>query len=435
MGTNLLRHVWIFALLVCSQLGFAYETNIAFKPNALIGSGSYTAKVVVHCSGTAPKLKITQTLNPQDINTLGSLDCRKPASREATDLYINDVPVMADFTKPNDKVNFCITMASSQSVAGYRADKSYGNPCDAPDPVKRATPNQFSPDETFEWVQGFAPVIYLHPDEWFYPSSPIDYLNKAGLYSKDDLTLIPEGKVTESLLITHGTKREHYLHHPDKKGNLNAARCFAFPRKTHDGTAIDISYWIFYEFNGAPEILGVPYNPENGIGHHYGDWEHLTVRATLDGANIIGIHYAAHGKDEGTWHWGQVNNPEKSYIKNDKTYKRYSGYRLNKKGQPIAFSAKFTHALYNRAGTIPREITKQFSNDVTGYGEMIDCASPDRLVLVTDPDVNNSRLIDTSDETRLQSQWLYFPGRWGKEGSVTPRAKNIWWDEDFEDSW
>lgn len=416
-------------LLLSSRLSFAYETTIAFKPDAVLDGSALTAKVVVHCSGAAPKEKITQILDVRGLNTLGPLDCRKPAQREATDLYVNGIPVMADFTEASAKVNFCITAVSAQQVAGYRADKSFANPCDAPDPVKRHGANPYPPEETYAWVQQFAPLVYLHPDERFYPSNPNNYLQKAALYNAQNTLLIPEGQVTLESLLSLGVEREGYLHHPDKAGVLQEAKCFAFARETAAGDALDISYWIFYEFNGAAEILGRPYNPESGIGHHFGDWEHLTVRTTRDGRDIIGMHFAAHGKEEGTWHWGQVNNPEKAYIKNDKTYKRYSGYQLSEQGQPIAFSAKFTHALYNRAGTIPREITKQLSNDKTGYGEVINCADPERLVLVTDPDVDNPRLIDTSPETQAQSQWLAFPGLWGKEGSRTPSTKGIWFNE------
>lgn len=415
--------------VLLSTNAFAYSTKVAFKPAVSNEYPSVQAKVVVHC-GLGSKQKNEQPMDTSKVTDMGPSSCNGVFKRESTDLYIDTLPVLADWQASDGSDNFCITaLKPNQFVSGYRADKKFANPCDAPDPVKRREPIADLLDNPVLLTQTFAPKVYLHPDELFFPMHTKPYIEKSSLRLGKKNIIIPEGDLDERRLLEHGSY-EHIVHHDDKKGELDSVKCYAFPRFTQDRQAVDISYWLFYPFNGAPEILGRPYNPESGIGAHFGDWEHITVRLTADAEHIIGIHYAAHGKDEGTWQWGQVNNPEKAYMKGDAKHMRYSGYVLDAQTfQPIAFSSKFTHAMYNRAGTIQREITYGLSNDKTGFGALINCAAPGTLMLVTDPVLDSPRLLEADEQTLANSQFLSFTGVYGVDGSRSPSGKPIWMDE------
>jgi hypothetical protein len=50
----------------------------------------------------------------------------------------------------------------------------------------------------------------------------------------------------------------------------------------------------FFPHNDKTKIAG------QSFGNHGGDWEHVTVRSTLQG-EMLSMYFAAHGSDEGTW--------------------------------------------------------------------------------------------------------------------------------------
>ena len=220
-------------------------------------------------------------------------------------------------------------------------------------------------------------------------------------------------------------------------GNMKSARCFARPHFTvkSDGAQyIDIPYALFFPFNGAPEqgvVGGVAY--VTNVGAHEGDWEHITVRLSIPGEEIVAIYYSAHGKADSTWYFAPAAalDDQNAYLQQERGYKMLGG-------QVVAFAAKNSHGMYNRVGeAVLRTIGEKGANstertlggallpyEATGLGEKIDCGS--KMDVVTPQDGN-------SGETKLS--WIKFPGRWGSyppfgvlgdDGPLGPRFKD-WW--------
>jgi len=222
----------ILSLIFCTN-AFAYNTLVAFATDVSNTYPTLNAKVVVHC-GLGKKQKNTQTVNTSAVTGLGPSNCAGLYKRETTDLYINELPLLADWFANDGSDNFCITdFKPGQLVAGYRADKSYENPCDAPDPVTRRTPIPNLLQDPNLLVKTFAPKIFLHPDERFQPMHAENYIEKASLRLDKQNIIVPEGELDIQALVEQGSAK-HIVHHPDKVGDLDTAICYAFPRFAAD---------------------------------------------------------------------------------------------------------------------------------------------------------------------------------------------------------
>jgi hypothetical protein len=159
--------------------------------------------------------------------------------------------------------------------------------------------------------------------------------------------------------------------------------------------AIDIQYWFFYPYRG--DISGV----EQGV--HEGDWEHITVRVTRDGKNIIAIYYTFHS-GEGRW------NEKFDVVPNTK--------------HPVVYSAWHSHASYPTAGIHGRPFPLPDDKTDDG-GARWQCWN---------------HIVNVGEKhAPLNGQnWLQFTGRWGgSRGSglgetpspETPSFKNSWKDD------
>lgn len=191
---------------------------------------------------------------------------------------------------------------------------------------------------------------------------------------------------------------------------------------------IDIQYWFFYPYNGASGGLGKPMGEFHG--QHEGDWEHVTVRvadwrnvASLSAANIRGVFYAAHTSAEGKWILESASAP------------REGAYGLVDGSHPIVYSAWHTHASYEYAGTISRDVRAEIAgipteisvvgNDYTS-DDGIDWGPLDAAgieISQIDADVYQA-----GDEMLEPEGWLVYEGRWGlKDGPpVGPAQKGAW---------
>ncbi|CAL0326327.1 unnamed protein product [Lupinus luteus] len=157
----------------------------------------------------------------------------------------------------------------------------------------------------------YSPLLILHPDEEFYPSSVNWFFsNGALLYTK--------GQESKPIRIeTNGTNLpqggnndgEYWIDLPVdnenkdrvRKGDLKSARCYVHVKPMYGSTFTDLALWAFYPFNGAARAkFKFIKNIELGkIGEHVGDWEHVTLRVSNFNGQLWQMYFSQHSK--GTW--------------------------------------------------------------------------------------------------------------------------------------
>lgn len=270
-------------------------------------------------------------------------------------------------------------------------------------------------------LQRFAPVVYLNSAETSYPSSTDWYLQCTTLV--DGAGNVISNPTVNNLAALGLAQSDCRLELNDKKyrvGQGTAAPMYGHVRTLGDPlTAIDLTYWFFYPFNGnvfdKDKMLAVlevglaagvamalnPFTALVGIADiviisgvidnirkaqgfflHEGDWEHVTVHLSSDKTTILGIYYAAH--DGGRWYMQPAHGNRE-------------GYQLNAEGRPIVYSAKQSHASYPYAGTTTRH--GGFGNDYTDKGT----------------EWNTAGTIINITPGSFTADWLAYRGRWGKK--------------------
>lgn len=290
-------------------------------------------------------------------------------------------------------------------------------------------------------LRKYAPIIYLHSEEDYFPSSVeflmkhFQILNGRGLPN----ATLPEGILTSQDLATLPLERQWdlwlslsipinaqpkldapesaFLYGPDGQTEekrllrrLSAegidgivvrpkvkAPVYAFHVQQEQGF-VDLIYWTHYPFN-----LGKKVPPLGYLGNHVGDWEHFKLR-TKDGV-AISADYMVHRdlSATGTMRWGDVPKYD---------------------GRPVAFSALGSHGLWPTAGEHlyinAFNIIKLI--DVTDdQGPVWD--SRDELVPIQWSNTSAMRNpYKRRHDPRGKLGWLNFSGRWGNKG-----VKSCWW--------
>jgi hypothetical protein len=201
-----------------------------------------------------------------------------------------------------------------------------------------------------------------------------------------------------------------------RKGDLATAEIYAHVRPSPwpHLTAYDITYWFFYPWNGDV-------NQTLNIGHHQGDWEHVTVRAEEDGSGGWRMHsmfFATH--EGGYWTWpGQVET-------------------IPGTQQPVVYVAHRTHASYAESGFHPLVY-----EDIVFYD--YDDNDPAPCIVPADDGLGcwNTRdeVVNIGERGRLtpEAWFLAYSGQWGpNDGSQSssprgPVGKDTFVAERLED--
>ena len=203
----------------------------------------------------------------------------------------------------------------------------------------------------------FAPILYLHSSEDYYPATPAWYMDRTVLrYNHNncnDHGILSLGQVSNAtigqqshpdnnIFCTHSgadnpssggnETGNFFLQIPNddneditRAGMANPAdwTCFANVRPSMAFFRhIDIQFWFFYARSAAA-----------GVGHE-GDWERITVRVLADagaasGYTIQAVLYASHG--QGTWY--------------------FPGEFALESGRPVVYAACGSHASYPTIGS------------------------------------------------------------------------------------
>ncbi|XP_038694252.1 uncharacterized protein LOC119991838 isoform X1 [Tripterygium wilfordii] len=159
-------------------------------------------------------------------------------------------------------------------------------------------------------MQTYSPLIYMHPDEKYLPSSVTWYFtNGALLYKKGEESSPVKIEPTGSNLPQGGSNDGTYwldlpldkkAKESVKKGDLQSSQVYLHVKPMLGGTFTDIVIWVFYPFNGPGRAKVKFFNVSLGkIGQHIGDWEHLTLRVSNFNGELKSIYFSQHSG--GTW--------------------------------------------------------------------------------------------------------------------------------------
>ncbi|XP_058727689.1 hypothetical protein At1g04090-like [Vicia villosa] len=194
-------------------------------------------------------------------------------------------------------------------------------------------------------LQVYSPLMYLHPDEEYLPSSVNWFFsNGALLYKKDEESSpIPIAQNGVNLPQDPNNDGTYWLDLPAddvnkdkvKKGNLQSAESYVHVKPMLGGTFTDIAMWIFYPFNGPGRAKVKFLDIKLGkIGEHVGDWEHVTLRVSnLDG-QLWKMYFSQHSKGE----WVDSSQLE---FQTD-----------NNNNRPVFYSSLHGHASYPHEGLV-----------------------------------------------------------------------------------
>ncbi|KAF1866751.1 hypothetical protein Lal_00018136 [Lupinus albus] len=136
----------------------------------------------------------------------------------------------------------------------------------------------------------YSPLLVLHPEEEFYPSS-INWFfsNGALLYTKGQESKRVKIEPNGTNLPQNGTNDGAYWidlpadgENKDRvrKGNLNSSTSYVHVKPTYGNTFTDLALWVFYPFNGPgrAKVKFIKNIKLGKIGEHVADWEHVTLR-------------------------------------------------------------------------------------------------------------------------------------------------------------
>ncbi|KAK1282688.1 hypothetical protein QJS10_CPB22g01245 [Acorus calamus] len=189
-------------------------------------------------------------------------------------------------------------------------------------------------------MKAYAPWIYFHPDERYFPSSVNWYFkNGARLHQKDsgnavpidpDGSNLPQGGSNDGLywLDLDGKAREAAI-----KGDLGSAESYLHVKPMLGGAFTDVAVWVFYPFNGPARAKVGPINVGLGrIGEHVGDWEHVTLRVSNLNGELRRVYYSEHSAGS----WVEASDAE------------FKGEGNN----VAAYASQNGHAFYPKAGLV-----------------------------------------------------------------------------------
>ncbi|GJY23109.1 vacuolar protein sorting-associated protein 62, partial [Tanacetum coccineum] len=130
-------------------------------------------------------------------------------------------------------------------------------------------------------ITRFAPLIYFHPDEEYFPSSvPWFFKNGAQLFDPKPHGItnngdnLPRNGNLDSAFLD--LLSDQPLHDTVKKGSLADAVAYIHAKPVVTGSYTDIVVWLYYPFNGPAKLQLRPFIiPLGNAGQHVSDWEHM----------------------------------------------------------------------------------------------------------------------------------------------------------------
>jgi hypothetical protein len=278
-------------------------------------------------------------------------------------------------------------------------------------------------DSIRSYVEQYAPIIVLHPDDPYRPDSVDNYLQNSALHGAlvfnegdyDNLQIRNEAWYSSPSMRYWGIAAleaglKGYLSNdanvklwlsPDtnqdevRRGNIDRAKSYVAIQNKPG--FVRIQYWYFYPYNGPGRFevcmsshLCEQYQIDT-IGRHEGDWEHVDVDILPSGA-VSDVRLSRHGDDVSA-----------------RNQVAWEG------AHPVVYSAFHSHAHYPSAGT--QYYMRPWSTDYffgtasvdlydrTANGPRWASALPGKYEIVAVHDVPG---VDVA-----KPDWAKFAGRWG----------------------
>lgn len=284
----------------------------------------------------------------------------------------------------------------------------------------------------YKLVQQFAPVVFLHPRERFFPCDIEFYLSYCDLYEGDpkgraskvadwmngDPELLGEYREENRFFLKprlKGTQLQQFYQGlpPNRQKGYVDAPMYVNVVFNEDQSHVILQVWFFYAFNGPtiePNVLGPRRGRTKGIGAHQSDWEHVDIHLRIkpgmsensplhEAYYIERIFYAAHSATVfGKYKTGREIEFRQVPIRGDI--------------RPVVYSSLNSHASkYN-----PR--LKDTQLDTADYNfELGRTWIPDNIVIVS----VNGRISSGQN-------WINYGGLWGGDGNkiMNPKIQNYW---------
>ncbi|GKC63586.1 putative vacuolar protein sorting-associated protein 62 [Tanacetum coccineum] len=276
-------------------------------------------------------------------------------------------------------------------------------------------------------ITAFAPLVYFHPDEEFFPSSVTWFFNNgAQVFDPSPHAIINDGE----FLPRNGTIDDSFLDLPFdqslkykvKRGSLSDAVAYIHAKPAP--TFTDIVIWLYYPFNGGSKFQVGPYTLNLGrIGEHVGDWEHIRLRIENYSGVLQSIYLSQHAKGE----WIPADKFE--YIN----------------GRPVVYASLHDHAHYsaptkkihfnaeelvdpNDKQRLIREVKRVYprtsSQVYFAFGPLDEAEKSNHVFdILASPSSYAIVSVDNCAENVVPPPWLDYTGRWG------PKITYAWKEE------
>ncbi len=232
-------------------------------------------------------------------------------------------------------------------------------------------------------AQTYAPVLYFHPEEQYFPTSVQFAFDHSVLekYNDNGPPTLMDANPTPAELATYAVPADpqvnpsdvYYLNNTlgstrDDADLLAAyvAGTYAKTVYTHvatDGAQTIVQFWFYYAYN--PGVWN----------DHEGDWE--TIAVVLAGGSPVGVGYSQHESGEGVA-WADVDKAGT---------------------HPHVYVARGSHANYLRS----------YEGRVGIAGDFVSSAGP-----VWQPSAYTIVNVGERDAPTPGNEWIQFAGRWGE---------------------
>lgn len=252
-----------------------------------------------------------------------------------------------------------------------------------PQPQQTTISNGSIPD----YVVKYAPLVWLHSEEKYFPGDVYEYCQHFDIFDKNDKSTKYNGNIADlgkyhgdefTMVATEDWTESSWIYgnKPEKEGYCEAPATLIVVDKGNGW--IDAFWFYFYPFNLGPKVLS-----RGPIGNHLGDWEYTMVRF-YDGRPRV-TWLSCH--ESGLW-----------WLYHD---------LQRQDSRAVVYSAVGTHANYASAGTQQRDPTGSLV-DITDKGTLWDPAA-NYLAYTFDGEA----FYGVSERESAYGSWLTFSGRWG----------------------
>jgi hypothetical protein len=234
------------------------------------------------------------------------------AANTTTDAETTDAA--ATGTTTGEAPTTTLTAADTGTATGTSTGAEGGESTAAGDTSTGGPPVQ---DPRHEALVQYAPRVWMHPDEEYFPSS-VEFA-----FPAMTRFLGGDGNYWVGSTVPLDSPSDESL--PFFKGDLAEAPVYAYyADKGND--VVDLVYFFYYPYNRGKEVVDTIW------GNHVGDWEHITVRLNRgadEALTPLQVYLSAHSFG-GAYDWAQIERFEATH--------------------PVVYSARGSHGVWSTAG-------------------------------------------------------------------------------------